>query len=45
MSKKIHKIPYVAVGNGELCPFCKTVIITAENGAKHLIKCIEDLNK
>jgi len=39
----MNKIPYVAVGNGELCPFCKKVTITAENGFEHLKKCISGL--
>ncbi len=34
------KIPFVSVGNGELCPFCKKVIITAKNGFEHLEKCM-----
>lgn len=37
-------IPFTSVGNGELCPFCKKVIITEENGTEHLIKCIKELN-
>lgn len=42
----MNEIPFVAVGNGELCPFCEKVTITAdENGKNHLIKCIEDLNE
>jgi len=39
------KIPFVAVGNDELCPFCKKIIITEKNGAEHLMKCIGELNE
>ncbi len=38
-----EKIPFVAVGNGELCPFCKKIIITDKNGMEHLKKCIMEL--
>lgn len=37
-----EKIPYVAVGNGELCPFCKKVTITAESGSDHIIACLQE---
>lgn len=37
------ELPYVAVGFGELCPFCKKVTITAEN-TDHIIECIQALN-
>ncbi len=33
-------IPFVSVGNGELCPFCKKVTITEQNGMEHLKKCM-----
>ena len=29
-------IPFIAVGNGEKCPWCD-VIITEENGTEHLL--------
>jgi len=35
----------ITIGNGELCPFCKKVVVTEQNGFEHLKKCMMELSK